>query len=72
MRKSPAASSCPMAWQTVTLDVVPLSDELVEGPETVILTLAAGSYDISGGEAVVTIEDSNHPPAIPHRTARGG
>ena len=30
-----------------------------------ILTLDPGDYDISGGEAVVTIEDSNHPPTFP-------
>jgi hypothetical protein len=50
---------------SVTLDVVPLSDEGVEGPETVVLTLVPGSYVISGDPAVVTIEDSNHPPSFP-------
>jgi hypothetical protein len=55
----------PDGVETVTLDVVPLSDESVEGPETVILTLDTGDYDISGGVAVVTIGDMNHPPIFP-------
>ena len=62
----------PDGVETVTVDVVPLTDELVEGPETVILTLDPGDYDISGGEAVVTIEDSNHPPTFPIEPSRGG
>jgi hypothetical protein len=50
---------------SVTLDVIPLPDAGVEGPETVVLTLDSGSYVISGDPAVVTIEDSNHPPSFP-------
>jgi hypothetical protein len=62
----------PDGVETVTLDVIPIPDGLVEGPETVILTLAAGDYDISGDAAVVTITDSNHAPSFANDPLDGG
>jgi hypothetical protein len=62
----------PDGVETVTLDVVPIPDELLEGPETVILTLTAGDYDIAGDAAVVTIQDTNLPPSFPSTPLAGG
>ena len=50
---------------TATLNVVPVDDALVEGPESVMVTLSAGTYDIGPNNfAVVTIADNDVPPSI--------
>ncbi|MDB6138597.1 MAG: Calx-beta protein, partial [Verrucomicrobiaceae bacterium] len=50
---------------TATLNVVPVNDTLIEGPETVMITLNTGSYDIgTNNSAVVTIADNDVPPSI--------
>ena len=51
---------------TATIDIAPKVDALLEGDETVILTLSANStYTvISPSSAIVTIADENSPPAI--------
>jgi autotransporter-associated beta strand protein len=53
----------PDGQAAVEVVVAPVADSLVEGPETVTLTLASGNYIISGDPATVTIRDSNHAPA---------
>jgi len=58
----PLSVVIPDGEDSVEIVVTPIPDDLVEGPETVILTLAEGDYVISGDEAVITIADSNHPP----------
>ncbi len=54
------------ANQTVaTLNVVPVNDTLTEGPETVLISLNTGSYDIGANSAAtVTITDNDVPPTI--------
>ena len=50
---------------TATLNVVPVNDTLIEGPESVMVTLVAGTYDIGANNfAVVTIADNDVPPSI--------
>lgn len=50
---------------TATINVVPVNDTAIEGPETVMITLNTGSYDIgSNNSAVVTIADNDVPPSI--------
>ena len=59
---------------SVEIVVAPIADGLVEGPESVTLTLAAGGYLISGAAAEISIADSNHAPewASPVHAAAGG
>ncbi len=59
---------------SVEIVVTPVADGLVEGPESVTLSLAAGGYLISGAEAEISIADSNHPPewVSPVIAAAGG
>ncbi len=51
---------------TALINVVPVNDTLIEGPETVVLTLnTSGSYDIGANNtAAVTITDNDVPPSI--------
>ena len=50
---------------SATINVVPVNDIVVEGPETVMLTLSNGAYDIgASNSAVVTIADNDVPPSI--------
>lgn len=48
---------------SAVVTISPLGDQQVEGNETVELVLLAGDYVATGGPAVLTISDSNHPPA---------
>lgn len=50
---------------TATLNVVPVNDALIEGPESVLVSLNSGSYDIgANSSATVTITDNDGPPSI--------
>ncbi len=51
---------------TATLNVVPVNDALIEGPETVLVSLGStATYDIgASSSAVVTITDNDVPPSI--------
>lgn len=55
----------PLGTNTVWVEIVPLSDDLNEGDETVALTLLAGiGYSIGdGGPATITIEDDTGTPS---------
>ncbi|MEK7412903.1 MAG: Calx-beta domain-containing protein, partial [Planctomycetota bacterium] len=54
----------PAAVATVTIIVTPMDDTLVEGPETVIVTLSPSSLYLLGATAIatVTIGDNDPPP----------
>lgn len=70
----PTSVVIPNGTTTATLNVLPLSDALVEGPETVIVTLAEGGYGFNTIPATVTISDTNHAPiwaASPFSAADG-
>lgn len=57
----------PAGATTATITITPIDDTAAEGPETVIATIAAGSYAIVGGStATVTIvdDDVNLAPVI--------
>ncbi len=58
----PTSVIIPDGEASVEIVVAPVADGLVEGPETVTLTLAPGDYLISGADAGITIADSNHAP----------
>lgn len=58
----PLSIVIPNGASTATLDVTPLGDALVEGPETAVATLTAGAYGFETTPATVTISDSNHAP----------
>ncbi len=50
---------------TALLNVVPVNDALIEGPETILVSLNSGSYDVgANNSAVVTITDNDVPPSI--------
>ncbi|MEO6751197.1 MAG: Calx-beta domain-containing protein, partial [Chthoniobacteraceae bacterium] len=50
---------------TATLNVVPVNDALIEGPESVVVSLNTGGYDIGASNAAtVTIVDNDVPPSI--------
>lgn len=54
------------AGQTsVTIAVSPIDDSITEGPESVVLSLASGSYDIGANSfASVIIADNDSPPTL--------
>ena len=57
-----------------TITVTPINDTLIEGDETVVVQLSAGSYTIGGnGYDTVTIQDNDIPPTafITSPTASG-
>lgn len=51
--------------ESKTIDITPVDDGSIEGPEVVTIALASGSYDIGASSfASVTIADNDNPPAI--------
>jgi hypothetical protein len=60
MDYSAGTVTIPIGSSTVTITLTPLEDALVEGSETAILTVAAGSgYAPSGSPATGTITDND-------------
>src|SRR5439155_1159527 len=71
---SPIATSVviPANLPTATITITPIDDGLNELNETVILTLAAGSYNIAaspGDAATVTIADNDPAPTVSFNAA---
>ncbi len=61
----PATVIIPDGFASTTLLVTPVDDALVEGPETVVITLAAGFYNVgASGSATVTIADNDVVPTV--------
>ncbi|HSP43518.1 MAG TPA: LamG-like jellyroll fold domain-containing protein, partial [Luteolibacter sp.] len=58
----PLSVIIPDGVASVEIVVAPVADGLVEGPETVTLTITTGDYLISGADAEIAIADSNHAP----------
>lgn len=58
----PSSVVIPHGVAQVTLTLTPLADTVVEGDETVMLSIGPGTYSISDDNALITIEDSNHEP----------
>ncbi len=58
----PESVLIPHGVETVTLTLVPLPDDLVEGPETVIVSIGPGDFTIMDDTAEAVIADSNHAP----------
>lgn len=58
----------PATSGVITATITPLDDALVEGNETVILTIstASGGYIISPSSATITISDDDGPPTLIH------
>jgi len=57
--------SIPIGQTSVTVNVTPVDDGLIEGPENVTLSLASGSYDIGASSfGNVTIADNDNPPTV--------
>ena len=48
-----------------TITVTPIDDGISEGDETVVISIASGSYDIDPNSfATVTIQDNDYPPTV--------
>jgi regulation of enolase protein 1 (concanavalin A-like superfamily) len=48
-----------------TITVTPIDDSISEGDETVVISIASGSYDIDASSfATVTIRDNDYPPTV--------
>ncbi|HVY71560.1 MAG TPA: hypothetical protein VHH73_16625, partial [Verrucomicrobiae bacterium] len=62
----------PAGQTSVTIPVRPHADEVVEGPETVVLTVqSAEGYTVgSQGAAVVRIDDASQPRFVPTQIQR--
>ncbi len=61
----PASVVIPDAQTSTTLLVTPADDAVVEGAETVVLTLAPGFYNVgASGNATVTIADNDVVPTV--------
>jgi hypothetical protein len=61
--------------RTTTINITPIDDSTIEGPETVILQVQSGSsYSVNSlaSQATVTIADDNHPPTFGTVTAISG
>ncbi|MDP3849780.1 MAG: cadherin domain-containing protein [Luteolibacter sp.] len=59
----PGTLLIPSGEESVTLSVIPAADELIEGTETVVLTIAEGPYEPGeSSSAFLSIRDSNHAP----------
>ncbi|MCI0684778.1 MAG: hypothetical protein L0Y71_21990, partial [Gemmataceae bacterium] len=64
----PTSATFPPGQQFVDVDVLPIDDALIEGTETVILTLQAGAGYTVGNPASGTIpfaDDETGPPSFP-------
>jgi regulation of enolase protein 1 (concanavalin A-like superfamily) len=60
-----ASVSIPAGASSAVINITPINDSLVEGPEDVTLSLSSGSYDIgSASFANVTIADNDIPPTV--------
>jgi hypothetical protein len=61
----PTSVVIPDTQASTTLVVTPVNDVLVEGAETVVITLDGGFYNIGGtGNATVTIADNDVAPTV--------
>ena len=61
----PSTVVIPDGLASATLTVTPNDDAIVEGSETVVLTLAAGFYNIGAqSSAIVTISDNDVAPSV--------
>ena len=61
----PATISIPDGLASTTLTITPVDDALIEGSETVVITLAAGFYNIGASSvATVTIADNDVAPSV--------
>ena len=61
----PTTATIPAGQSSVTINVTPIDDSLTEGPESVVLQLGSGSYDIGASSyATVIIADNDSPPTL--------
>ena len=57
--------SIPIGQTSVTVNITPVDDGLIEGPEDVTLSLGSGTYDIGASYfGNVTIADNDNPPTV--------
>src|SRR5439155_548243 len=56
----------PAGSSSATVTIRPIDDSIVEGPETVVLTIDSDTHYIVGspGSATVTIADNDQPPPL--------